>query len=108
MLREDVGVVPLAIPTIAGPGSITTVLVLAGDAKGFAETAVLFGAMAAALFSVYIVLKHAPFIQDRLSKSVINVMNRLMGLLLAALAAQFVVNGIKAVLPEILKAAKLC
>jgi multiple antibiotic resistance protein len=103
--REDVAIVPLAIPMISGPGAITTVIVLAGDAIQPTHMLVLFFAIVLACSVVYLGLRHASRLQRAMGKTALNVMSRLMGLILAAIAAQFIIEGIKSVLPEIMKAA---
>lgn len=103
--REDVAIVPLAIPMISGPGAITTVIVLAGDAVQTSHILVLFLAIVLSSTVCYLALSHAGRLQHAMGKTALNVMSRLLGLILAAIAAQFIIEGIKSVLPEILKAA---
>ena len=101
MTRDDIAVVPLAIPMISGPGAITTVLVLAGDATDVSKMIVLFVSLIIAMMVVFLVLRRASRLQRFVGASGMNIMNRLMGLILAAVAVQFIINGIKAVIPEI-------
>jgi multiple antibiotic resistance protein len=97
--REDTSVAafPLAIPMIAGPGTITTIILLAGSAAGrpldllaiaVAAVVTLAAAWAAMLLSIAI--------QKRIGTSGILVLSRVLGMLLAAVAAQFILNGIGA------------
>jgi multiple antibiotic resistance protein len=101
MSREDIAVVPLAIPMVSGPGAITTVIVLSGEARAFPNMAILFLAIVVAMALVFVMLRHADRIQKYLRPSGLNIATRLMGLVLAATAVQFVIRGIESVLPEI-------
>ena len=93
-LRDDPSVFPLAIPLIAGPGSIATVILLAGNTNVENSLIWTFGVIAAVLSSVFAMFLTAPLIQRALGKTGINVTTRLLGMLLAALAVQFVIDGI--------------
>lgn len=93
-LRDDPSVFPLAIPMIAGPGSIATVILLAGNTNVENSLIWTFGVIAAVLSSVFAMFLTAPLIQRALGKTGINVTTRLLGMLLAALAVQFVMDGI--------------
>ena len=93
-LRDDPSVFPLAIPLIAGPGSIATVILLAGNTNVENSLIWTFGVIAAVLSSVFAMFLTAPLIQRALGKTGINVTTRLLGMLLAALAVQFMMDGI--------------
>ncbi len=93
-LSDDPSVFPLAIPLIAGPGSIATVILLAGNTNVENSLIWTFGVIAAVLSSVFAMFLTAPLIQRALGKTGINVTTRLLGMLLAALAVQFVMDGI--------------
>lgn len=93
-LRDDPSVFPLAIPMIAGPGSIATVILLAGNTNVENSLIWTFGVIAAVLSSVFAMFLTAPLIQRALGKTGINVTTRLLGMLLAALAVQFMMDGI--------------
>jgi multiple antibiotic resistance protein len=101
MSREDIAVVPLAIPMISGPGAITTVIVLAGEAHAVLHMAVLFIAIVIAMAIVFVMLRNAARIQKFIGPSGLNITTRLMGLVLAAIAVQFVIHGIESALPEV-------
>jgi multiple antibiotic resistance protein len=93
--RDDISVFPLAIPLIAGPGTIASVLILAGDAGGSTEAfGVILAAGAAVLALAYLFLRLAPRIAKLLGQTGINVVTRLLGLILAALSVQYVADGI--------------
>ncbi|MCW1400815.1 MarC family protein [Novosphingobium sp. MW5] len=95
---EDVSVFPMAMPMIAGPGSIATIMLLTARAQGTEETLVILGAMLAVVLLTLVALIAAAPLMKLLGKHVEAVITRLLGVLLAALAAQYVVDGLKTVL----------
>jgi multiple antibiotic resistance protein len=101
MSRDDIAVVPLAIPMVSGPGAITTVIVLSGEARAIPNMAILFLAIVVAMVIVFVMLHNAARIQKYLGPSGLNITTRLMGLVLAAIAVQFVIRGVESVLPEL-------
>lgn len=97
--KADISLFPLAIPMLAGPGSISTVMLLTSRVEHYWHYPVIFGAVAVTAVAVYYVLSGATRMERRLGKTGMNVMQRVMGLILAAIAVQFVIEGIHAVLP---------
>lgn len=97
--KPDISLFPLTIPMLAGPGSISTVMLLVSRVEHYWHYGVIFGAIAVTAVGSYYVLRGATFLEARLGQTGINVMQRVMGLILAAIAVQFVVDGIQAVLP---------
>ena len=95
---EDVSVFPMAMPMIAGPGSIATVMLLTARAKGTQETLVVLGALGAVMVLTLLALVAAGPLMKLLGSRVEAVITRLLGVLLAALAAQYVIDGVKATL----------
>lgn len=95
---EDVSVFPMAMPMIAGPGSIATVMLLTARANGTEETLVVLGALAAVMLLTLLALIAAGPLMKVLGARVEAVITRLLGVLLAALAAQYVIDGLKATL----------
>jgi multiple antibiotic resistance protein len=93
---EDVSVFPMAMPMIAGPGSIATVMLLMSRANGMAERAAVLGAVVLTLALMLGALIAAGPLMALLGRKIEAVITRLLGVLLAALAAQFVIDGIKA------------
>ena len=94
--RPDPSVFPLAIPLIAGPGAIASVILLTGEMgglHGFATTVVVMLAVLAIVFALFMV---AGLLERALGRTGINVGTRLLGMLLAALAVQFVLDGLRA------------
>ncbi|MEO5816559.1 MAG: MarC family protein [Gemmatimonadaceae bacterium] len=93
--KDDVAVTPLAMPMLAGPGAISTIMVLSGQARGTAQTVVVYAAIVVTLFLSWITLHLAERLVKRIGQTGIRVMTRIMGLLLAAIAVQFVITGIR-------------
>ena len=96
---RNVAAFPLAIPLMAGPGAITAAILLAGRAGGdLMRLAILLTVIAAVLALCYVVFRLAPRISKWLGVTANVVMSRLLGVLLAALAVQFVIDGVRAAL----------
>jgi multiple antibiotic resistance protein len=93
--KEDVSLTPLAIPMLAGPGAISTVIVLATEARGAAYTFIVYGAIVLTGVLSYLTLRLGEPLLGRLGKTGVRVVTRVMGLLLAAVAVQFVLSGVK-------------
>lgn len=95
---EDVSVFPMAMPMIAGPGSIATVMLLTARARGTEETLIVLSALGAVMLLTLLALIAAGPLMKLLGARVEAVITRLLGVLLAALAAQYVIDGLKATL----------
>jgi multiple antibiotic resistance protein len=95
---EDVSVFPMAMPMIAGPGSIATIMLLTARAQGTEQTLIVLAALGAVLILTLAALVAAGPLMKLLGSRVEAVITRLLGVLLAALAAQYVIDGVKAVL----------
>lgn len=93
---EDVSVFPMAMPMLAGPGSIASVMLLTARAQGTGETLVVLGALGLVMVLSFVALLAARPLIRVLGDRVEAVFSRLLGLLLAALAAQFVIDGLRA------------
>jgi multiple antibiotic resistance protein len=92
---EDVSVFPMAMPMLAGPGAIASIMLLMSGAEGTDQTLVILGALAAVLIITMISLIAAGPLIRLLGDRVEAVITRLLGVLLAALAAQYVIDGLK-------------
>lgn len=94
--KEDAGVVPLGIPMLAGPGAISSVMVLVGQVPGWwrREMAAILGSIAITSVVSYWVLAAAGRVRAFMGETGIRILVRIMGLLLVALAMQFFVNGL--------------
>lgn len=93
---EDVSVFPMAMPMIAGPGSIASVMLLMSQNEGLDRSLVVLGALAAVLLLTMIALLAAGPIMRAVGQKTEAVITRLLGVLLGALAAQFVIDGLRA------------
>jgi multiple antibiotic resistance protein len=94
VVKEDAGIVPLGIPMLAGPGSITSVMVLVGQAQGqWTLLAAILGAILFTAVICFLVLGNSDRVARMLGETGIRILVRIMGLLLVALAVQYFVNG---------------
>jgi multiple antibiotic resistance protein len=91
---EDVAIFPMALPMIAGPGSIATVMLLMSRSEGILESAIVLAAMATVLALTLLSLLAAGPLMRLVGERIEAVITRLLGVLLAALAVQFVLNGL--------------
>jgi multiple antibiotic resistance protein len=105
MEKDEVGITPLGIPMFVGPGAITTVMVLAGDAATLPFVAALFLSIGIVLGILYLVLRASPYLTGLLGQTGVNVLTRIMGLLLAVIAVQFIIDGVRAVALDVLRTA---
>lgn len=92
---EDISVFPMAIPMLAGPGSIAAVMLLMSRANGLQESLVVLGALAAVLVLTLGALLAAGPLMRLMGHKIEAMITRLLGVILAALAAQFVIDGIR-------------
>lgn len=91
---EDVAISPLGVPMLAGPGAISTALILLSQAEGLAQRIALFVSIAGVCFWSYVILRVGAHGVRFLNPLALKLVTRLMGLLLAAIAVQFTINGI--------------
>jgi multiple antibiotic resistance protein len=100
MEAEDISVTPLAIPMIAGPGAITTTIVLMSEAAGsLPDMAMIPVSILAAILLTYLMMVRSESIVSRIGQKEFRAINRLMGMLLIAIAVQFVINGLVSAFP---------
>ncbi len=92
--KEEVGITPLGIPMLAGPGAISTVMVLMGQSRFWWQAVPVFAAIAVTALSSYYILAGANRVRGVLGEIGTRVLMRLMGLVLVALGVQFVLNGL--------------
>ncbi|PWT73416.1 MAG: antibiotic resistance protein MarC [Proteobacteria bacterium] len=94
--KEDAGIVPLGIPMLAGPGAISSVMVLVGQVPSFLcwQMGAILGSIAITALTSYWILAGAGRVRAVLGETGIRILVRIMGLLLVALAMQFFVNGL--------------
>jgi multiple antibiotic resistance protein len=92
------GVVPLAIPLLAGPGAISTTII-AAEKGGVAHQLAIVGCIALVCVVSWITLRSARVIESRLGLTGLNIATRILGLLLAAMAVQTMAEGLRALFP---------
>jgi len=96
---DDVALVPLAVPLLAGPGAITTILVLASRADTHTQYGSILLAAAIVLFITYFAFIFADRLLVLFKENRVRLLTRVMGLILAALAVEFVLQGLRAAFP---------
>jgi multiple antibiotic resistance protein len=100
MDAEDVAMIPLAFPMITGPGAITTTLVLMNETSGLPiNIAIIILAIVTSIVITYLMMIHSDAIVARIGQREYRAINRLMGMLLIAIAVQFVIAGVKLAFP---------
>ena len=97
--KEQVGVVPLGIPLLAGPGAISTVIIYAHAGTGWAGTGLLVLEVWLVAGLVWLALRVGDRVAVVLGTTGMNIATRIMGLLLAAIAVEFITHGLKVLLP---------
>jgi len=103
--QDDIALMPIAIPMIAGPGAITTTIVLMNEAgsKGGNETiaayAIVIVSILISIMITYFMMKNSDYIMTKVGQREYRAINRLMGMLLIAIAVQFVINGVRVAFP---------
>jgi multiple antibiotic resistance protein len=93
------GVVPLAIPLLAGPGAISTTIIAAERGTGVTHFGAILGCIAVVSVLTWIVLRAANAIGERMGQTGLNIATRLLGLLLAAFAIQTMAEGLRELFP---------
>lgn len=99
--KDDVAITPLGVPMLCGPGSITTAIVLESQATSTLQLGVLLGSIAVIYALTFALLWMAVRYSAFLGQITLRVVGRLMGLLLAAVAVQFILNGLREVWPAL-------
>lgn len=97
-LIHNIAAFPLAIPLIAGPGAISATVLLSGSFRGFSGQATLVAIIFACMIITYLVFLLAERIDGVLGQTGRSILTRLLGVILAALAVQFVADGVKALI----------
>ena len=99
--KDTIGVVPLGIPLLTGPGAMSTVIVLAGKSNHVSDYIALIGSGVVIAALVWLTLQIAQPIARFMGRTGINIATRIMGLLVAAVAVEFIVEGLKTMLPAL-------
>lgn len=95
----SVGVVPLALPLLSGPGAISTVILFSQQSTSIVHKMVLIALCWIIALTVWVSFHLAPQISRRMSQTAMNISSRVMGLILAAMAVEFIVGGLQTLLP---------
>ncbi|HZF67411.1 MAG TPA: MarC family protein [Gemmatirosa sp.] len=103
-LQDEVGIIPLGMPTLAGPGAMTTVITLVAQPGPLLRRGLVFVAIVAVMLLSWAVLSVAPTLLRRFGRTGLNVMTRVMGLIVMVIGVQFVIDGVRAVAVGILRA----
>ncbi|MGE4519705.1 MAG: YchE family NAAT transporter [Desulfobacteraceae bacterium] len=98
-IKENISVVPLGIPLMAGPGAISTVILYAQKHESVLHYTILFWLIVSIAFFSWVVLRVAPAIASKLGQTGINIVTRIMGLLMASIGIEFMANGLKMLFP---------
>ncbi|MCX6112990.1 MAG: NAAT family transporter [Proteobacteria bacterium] len=93
--REDVSVFPLGTPLIAGPGAISTVILFSTGGKKVLSVLMVLAAVIISSVGMYYLLRYSRLIYKAIGETGTNIMMRLMGLILSAMAIEFIIDGIK-------------
>jgi multiple antibiotic resistance protein len=94
--REDIAIFPMAVPMLAGPGAIATVMVLMSRAAWEPiPTAAVFGAITVTCIAAWLLMRYAANAEKLIPKTVLRAFERVMGLLLAAVAVEFIAGGVR-------------
>lgn len=96
--KEDISVVPLAIPLLAGPGAISTIIVFSSSMESLLEKIILIGIILAVVTTVWPIMLLSKWIGETIGHTGINIAIRIMGLILTSIAVKFMLDGIKAYL----------
>jgi multiple antibiotic resistance protein len=99
--KEDISIIPLAIPMLSGPGAITTTLVLMGKVTNLIEVGLLFSAIIIVIFLSYFIISRADAVDKFIGENGKNVIDKVMGLIVLVVGVQFVINGITSILQGI-------
>ena len=96
---ETVALVPLTIPLLAGPGAISTVIVYAHQSSDWSHIVLIFAAIASVCVCLWLTLIAMPWLAKHITAKSIAMSTRIMGLLLAAIAIEFIAGGLKGLFP---------
>jgi multiple antibiotic resistance protein len=101
-VSDEVAIIPLAIPMLSGPGSIATVMVLMSRSASKLQVAIVMACIVVTGILTFLVLRAATMLERTLKNTGLNILTRLMGLILAAVAVQFVISGIQDSFPQLI------
>ena len=101
--KEDIAYTPIGIPLIAGPGAITSVMILSSETPEWELRLVLFAVIALVLILTYIIFQGADYLTQQFGTTGLRIVQRIMGLILMVIAVQFVIDGVEIVILEWLR-----
>jgi multiple antibiotic resistance protein len=93
--KDDISIMPLGVPILCGPATITAGILLASEALTWAHTGIVVGVIVIIYASIFLVLRVAADYLHKIGETPIKISSRLMGLILVAVSVQFVVDGIR-------------
>ena len=96
--KEDIAYTPIGMPLIAGPGAITSIMILSSETPNWELKLVLFVVIALVLFLTYIIFQGADYLTQRFGTTGLRIIQRIMGLILMVIAVQFIIDGIGVVI----------
>lgn len=96
--KDDISIIPLAIPMLAGPGSLTTAIVFMGRATDFTQYMIVIASILLVCFIAYILLAESKYIQRALGAAGQQVIDKVLGLIVVVVGIQFIINGISGLL----------
>jgi multiple antibiotic resistance protein len=99
--KESIAVVPLSMPLLAGPGAISTVILYGQSGSGYRHFVFMTVDIVLVVAILWVVISCIPWLARHLSRTGINIFTRLMGLILSALAVEFIATGIKGLFPAL-------
>lgn len=100
--KENIAVVPLAMPLLAGPGAISTMIIYSQEAAGWGHRGILIASSVVAALAIWIALLLAIPLSKYLGKTGINIATRVMGLILTAIAVEFIATGLGQIFPGLI------
>lgn len=101
-IKEDISVFPIGTPLIAGPGAISTVILFSTSGKRFTSILMVLTAVIISSVGMYYLLRYSRLVYKAIGQTGSNIMMRLMGLILSAMAIEFIIDGVKVSFPGIL------
>jgi multiple antibiotic resistance protein len=99
--KESIAVVPLSMPLLAGPGAISTVILYGQSGSGSRHFLFMCLDIILVVIILWVVISCIPWLARHLSRTGINIFTRLMGLILSALAVEFIATGVKGLFPAL-------
>ncbi|WP_186644808.1 MarC family protein [Fluviispira vulneris] len=103
LTKDDISIVPLAMPLLAGPGAISTIVTQATRGKSWLDFLLLLIAIILVMWVTAIFLKYSQYLYRLLGKTGLNLMGKIMGILIAAIAVEFIIIGVSEAYKNLIK-----